>query len=118
MDILIAHGVANTFFILLQCRSLEASWDAPVLETAQGASCLPQPGIHIMSSIGSDALPLEAQRPLKEKFLVGALMGLGMFASVASIVKATLVKETGMAKDAWALTNSIATWTALSKSLS
>ncbi|EXM21605.1 hypothetical protein FoTM2_013920 [Fusarium oxysporum f. sp. vasinfectum] len=131
MGILIAYGVANTFFILLQCRPLEASWDTSVLETVQGASCLPQTGIHIMSNIGSGIniatdimLSLaptlflwKLKRPLKEKILVGALMGLGMFASVASIVKATLVKEFGMAKDAWALTNSIATWTALEQIL-
>ncbi|PCD23837.1 hypothetical protein AU210_015353 [Fusarium oxysporum f. sp. radicis-cucumerinum] len=131
MGILIAYGVANTFFILLQCRPLEASWDTSLLETVQGASCLPQTGIHIMSNIGSGIniatdimLSLaptlflwKLKRPLKEKILVGALMGLGMFASVASIVKATLVKEFGMAKDAWALTNSIATWTALEQIL-
>ncbi|KAL9560957.1 hypothetical protein ACKAV7_014986 [Fusarium commune] len=131
MGILIAYGVANTFFILLQCRPLEASWDTSVLETVQGASCLPQTGIHIMSNLGSGIniatdimLSLaptlflwKLKRPLKEKILVGALMGLGMFASVASIVKAALVKEFGMAKDAWALTNSIATWTALEQIL-
>ncbi|KAF4458135.1 hypothetical protein F53441_70 [Fusarium austroafricanum] len=131
MGILVAYGVANTFFILLQCRPLEASWNNSLLETVEGASCLPQTGIHIMSNIGSGIniatdimLSLaptlflwKLKRPLKEKILVGVLMGLGLFASVASIVKATLVKEFGVAKDGWALTNSIATWTALEQIL-
>ena len=132
MSILIGYGVANTFFILLQCQPLEASWDATVLQTVDGASCLPQTGILIMSNLGSginiatDVLLSLAptlflwklKRPLKEKILVGALMGLGMFASVASIVKATLVKEFGgSTKDPWALVISIATWTALEQIL-
>jgi hypothetical protein len=132
MSILVAYGVANTFFILLQCRPLEASWDASVLQMVDGASCLPITGILIMSNLGSginiatDILLSLAptlflwklKRPLKEKILVGALMGLGMFASIASIVKATLVKEFGgSTKDPWALTNSIATWTALEQIL-
>ncbi|KAF5610709.1 uncharacterized protein FSUBG_2970 [Fusarium subglutinans] len=92
LRILIAYGVANTFFILLQCRPLEASWDVSVLETVQGASCLPQPGIHIMFNIGSGMniatdimLSLaptlflwKLKSSLKEKILVDALMGLGM----------------------------------------
>ena len=132
MSILIGYGVANTFFILLQCQPLEASWDVTVLQTVDGASCLPQTGILIMSNLGSginiatDVLLSLAptlflwklKRPLKEKILVGALMGLGMFASVASIVKATLVKEFGgSTKDPWALVISIATWTALEQIL-
>ncbi|KAJ4251456.1 hypothetical protein NW762_011439 [Fusarium torreyae] len=131
MGILTAYGVGNTFFILLQCRPLEAAWDSSVLTTVEGASCLPQSGIHIASNTGSginiatDILLSLAptvflwklKRPLKEKILVGVLMGLGMFASVASIVKAILVKEFGSASDAWALTNSIATWTALEQIL-
>ncbi|KAF4999386.1 hypothetical protein FGRMN_2527 [Fusarium graminum] len=131
MAILIAYGVANTFFILLQCRPLEASWDNSVLQTVDGASCLPVTGILIMSNLGSGIniatdimLSLaptlflyKLKRPLKEKILVGGLMGLGMFATVASIFKATLVKEFGTAKDGWALTNAIATWTALEQIL-
>ncbi|QPC59872.1 hypothetical protein HYE67_002103 [Fusarium culmorum] len=132
MSALVAYGVANTFFILLQCRPLEASWDASVLQMVDGASCLPITGILIMSNLGSginistDILLSLAptlflwklKRPLKEKILVGALMGLGMFASIASIVKATLVKEFGgSTKDPWALTNAISTWTALEQIL-
>ncbi|KAL4732020.1 hypothetical protein ACLX1H_001025 [Fusarium chlamydosporum] len=132
MSILVAYGIANTFFILLQCQPLEASWDPSKLQTIEGASCLPLTGILIMSNLGSginigtDVLLSLAptlflwklKRPLKEKILVGILMGLGVFASVASIVKATLVKEFGGAtKDPWALTNAISTWTALEQIL-
>ncbi|KAF5657410.1 integral membrane protein [Fusarium circinatum] len=65
-----------------------------------------------MPSLAPTIFLWKLKRPRKEKIL-GAIMGMGKFASVASLVKATLVKESGMAKDAWALTNSIATWTAL-----
>ncbi|KAM5349867.1 hypothetical protein ACJ41O_006372 [Fusarium nematophilum] len=131
MAILTAYGVGNTFFILLQCRPLEAAWNPAILTVVEGASCLPVTGIHIASNTGSGVnistdimLSLaptvflwKLKRPLREKMLVGALMGLGMFASVASIVKTTLVKEFGVAKDGWALTNAIATWTALEQLL-
>ncbi|VUC27283.1 unnamed protein product [Clonostachys rosea] len=124
------YGVGNTFFILLQCRPLEASWNVAILKEV-GGSCLPSIGINIASNIGSginiatDILLSLAptlflwklRRPLREKILVGCLMALGMFASVASIIKAMLVKEFGKAPDAWALTNAIATWTALEQLL-
>ncbi|KAF4461529.1 integral membrane [Fusarium albosuccineum] len=131
MGLLIAYGVGNTFFILLQCRPLEAAWNPAILTVVEGASCLPQSGIHIASNTGSGVniatdimLSLaptlflwKLRRPMREKMLVGILMGVGLFASVASIVKTTLVKEFGSAKDGWALTNAIATWTALEQLL-
>ncbi|RGP74629.1 integral membrane [Fusarium sporotrichioides] len=132
ISVLLAYGVANTVFILLQCRPLEASWDASVLQMVDGASCLPRTGILIMSNLGAginiatDILLSLAptlflwklKRPIKEKILVGALMGLGIFASITSIVKATLVKEFGgPTEDPWALLNAIATWTALEQIL-
>lgn len=131
MAVLIAYGVGNTFFILLQCRPLEASWNPAVLTVIEGASCLPPSGIHIASNTGSGIniatdimLSLaptvflwKLKRPMREKILVGMLMGLGVFASVASIIKTLLVKEFGLAKDGWALTNAIATWTALEQLL-
>lgn len=130
MALQIVYGVGNTFFILLQCRPLEAAWNPAILAVVDG-ECLPQQGIHIASNIGSginiatDILLSLAptlflwklKRPLREKILVGLLMAVGVLASIASIVKATLVKNFGTAEDAWTLTNSIATWTALEQLL-
>ncbi|KAH8178404.1 hypothetical protein LIA77_03486 [Sarocladium implicatum] len=125
--IMAIYGVGNTFFILLQCRPLEASWN-PAILAVTGGTCLPQVGIHIMSNIGSainiasDVLlslaPImflwKLKRPFREKVLVGCLMGLGLFASVASVFKTIAVTKFGKpGVDMWALTNSLATWTAL-----
>ena len=125
--IMAIYGVGNTFFILLQCRPLEAAWNPAILAVVDG-TCLPVLGIHIMSNIGSainiasDVLlslaPImflwKLKRPFREKVIVGCLMGLGLFASIASIFKTIAVsKFSNPGVDMWALTNSLATWTAL-----
>lgn len=123
--IITAYGIGNTFFIMLQCRPLEAAWDPSVLE--DGGSCLPGSAIVTASNVGSavnistDILlslaPLaflwKLRRPLREKLLIGALMGLGTIAAAASIVKAMLVKDYNAVDDSWERLVRINTWTML-----
>jgi hypothetical protein len=127
ISIMSIYGVGNVFFVLLQCRPLEAAWNPAILREVDGG-CLPILGIHIMSNlgsainIGSDVLlslaPImflwKLKRPLRENILVGVLMALGMFASIASIFKTIVVTKYGdPTVDTWALNNSLATWTAV-----
>ncbi|KAL2213809.1 hypothetical protein CC79DRAFT_1391718 [Sarocladium strictum] len=127
ITIMSIYGFGNVFFILLQCRPLQASWNPSILEKVDG-KCLPVLGIHIMSNLGSainigtDVLlslaPImflwKLKRPLREKILVGCLMAMGLFASIASIFKTITVSKYGDPTiDTWALNNSLATWTAL-----
>ena len=125
----VAYGVGNTIFILLQCRPLEGAWDPSVL--ARGGECLPVTAIVTASNVGAgvnistDILlsfaPLaflwKLRRPLREKMLIGFLMGLGTFASASSVVKAVLVKDYTSVADPWARLVHIGTWTMLEQLL-
>ena len=129
ISIIAAYGVGNTFFILLQCRPLEAAWDPSVLD--DGGSCLGTSAIVTASNVGSavnistDILlslaPLSflwrLRRPLREKLLIGVLMGLGTVAAAASIVKAMLVKDYTAVDDPWERLVRINTWTMLEQIL-
>jgi hypothetical protein len=106
MFILSAYGIGNTFFILLQCRPVEASWNPAILETV-GGSCLPPTAIMIASNTGAGVnistdvmlslAPImflwKLKRPLREKLVVGGLMALGLFASASSVIKTIVVSD-------------------------
>ena len=118
----VAYFIGNTVFIFLACRPLHAIWDISVTD----GYCLGPQASRIASNVGSainittDLLlslaPMvmlwNLHRPLRERILVCCLMGVGLLASVACIVKAVIVREWGRADiDNWALAMSIATWT-------
>ncbi|KAK0619492.1 hypothetical protein B0T14DRAFT_411387, partial [Immersiella caudata] len=119
--------VGDTVYIFgVKCRPLQAAWD---LEVALGgqAECTDVRTDVLVSSIGSalnvvtslllSVAPMVVlaglRRPRRERVLVCGLMGLGMFASGASIVKAVKVGEWDRAavEDTWALAMEVATWT-------
>jgi len=102
MAVVVAYGVGNTIFILLECRPLAAAWDK---DHNPGAQCLPGSAVTNASNIGSglsigtDALLSLApvsflwnlKRPLRERIVVFFLMGLGLFAAVCSLMKLLVV---------------------------
>jgi rhodopsin domain-containing protein len=131
MFILSAYGIGNTFFILLQCRPVEASWNPAILETV-GGSCLPPTAIMIASNTGAGVnistdvmlslAPImflwKLKRPLREKLVVGGLMALGLFASASSVIKTIVVSDfLNPNVDMFALGISIATWTMMEQLL-
>jgi len=118
----VAYFIGNTVFAFLACRPLAGIWDASVTD----AYCLGSKASLIASYVGSavnittDLLlslaPMvmlwNLHRPLRERILVCCLMGMGLLASVACIVKAIIVRQWGRTDiDVWAQAMSIATWT-------
>ncbi|KAH8680006.1 hypothetical protein BGZ60DRAFT_525199 [Tricladium varicosporioides] len=108
-------------FDLLQCRPLAATWDLSI----QGAKCVSartfsivsntQSAINITMDLILSLFPLtfllKLRRPTTEKLLVGVLMGLGMTASAASIVKVVLVVQWVTEVDTFKVGFAISTWT-------
>lgn len=126
----IAWCIGNTTFVLLQCDPIEAQWNPAVL--AKGGSCLSvktsgmasnaAAGVNICTDILISLAPAaflwRLRQPVREKVLIGVLMSLGIFASISSIIKMTLIKKfTDRADDIWAVAISIATYTMLEQLL-
>ncbi|KAH7390634.1 hypothetical protein BKA66DRAFT_459426 [Pyrenochaeta sp. MPI-SDFR-AT-0127] len=123
-----AYGIGNTLFILLQCRPIQAAWDT----TLPRSYCLSDSAIRVASNLGASVnistdillslAPLaflhKLNRPLREKVVICFLMGMGVFASIASIMKTVVVREWGQpGADPWATAISICTWTILEQFL-
>jgi len=98
---------ANSFQFSL-CKPLEAVWDPSI----ENPKCIPKEGqisiyvtaaITILTDVIFSLLPLKfivhIQRPLREKIALSFVMCLGLLATVASIVKTTLVKDYGVTGD-------------------
>jgi hypothetical protein len=132
MAVQAVYGVGNTLFNLaIACRPLAAAWNPFI----PGARCVSAEVMRSVSNLGSsnnittDVLLSLApatflrklNRPLRERVLVCVLMGMGLFASVSSIVKTVIVKDwtmpTDTTEDWWAMGVSICTWTALEQLL-
>ena len=131
MAVQAVYGVGNTLFnLVIACRPLEAAWN-PFLP---GAHCVSTEVMRGVSNLGSsinittDVLLSLApatflrklNRPLRERIFVCVLMGMGLFASVSSIVKTVIVKDWGdpfSVDDFWAMGVSICTWTVLEQML-
>jgi len=125
------YGIGNTLFnLVIACRPLEAAWN-PYLPGAQCVSVEVMRGVSNLGSainITTDVLLSLApatflrklNRPLRERVFVCVLMGMGLFASVFSIVKTVIVKDWGdptAAVDFWAMGVSISTFTVLEQLL-
>ena len=121
-----AYGVGNMFFILFSCMPLSAAWGD--FANPDDATCLPPTSIRIASvtgavvSVSTDVLLSLApvsflwnlKRPLRERVVLGFLMGLGLLAGVSSIIKNTMIANFGKpGLDAAAMNISISTWTSL-----
>ncbi|KAI1848501.1 hypothetical protein JX265_008718 [Neoarthrinium moseri] len=122
IGVVCAYGIGNTFFILLECRPLEAAWDPMGTPDAQ---CLGASAIRIASTVGAvisivtDILLSLApvsflwnlNRPLRERVVIGILMGIGLLAAVSSLMKNLVVRDYGKPGiDTWAQSVTICTW--------
>jgi len=105
---------------LAQCKPIAANWDP----TIPGAQCwdpkFAQKGVYVQGSLSvfSDVvlslIPIsflkELQRPMREKLVLGFLMGLGVFTASAVIVKMTVIGNFGDTTDPlWDIVT-LATW--------
>ncbi|OCL14332.1 hypothetical protein AOQ84DRAFT_264172, partial [Glonium stellatum] len=119
----IASGIASIVFQLLQCIPLRALWDPSVsgarctkAESAY-ASIYANAAISIITDLIFALLPItfirKMQRPLRDKIVLSALMGLGIFATITSIVKLTLVKHYGSTGDSLWDTVDLSMWSVL-----
>ncbi|KAM7214373.1 hypothetical protein V8F06_010211 [Rhypophila decipiens] len=103
--------VYNIIASVTQCIPLEAAWD--VMGLIKEKKCWNVDAVRTSSTIISvfnivtdvlfAILPItflkDVQIPLRERIIIGVLMGLGIFASAASIVKAVSVANFGMTGD-------------------
>jgi hypothetical protein len=131
MAVSAVYGIGNTLFnLVIACQPLEAAWN-PFLP---GGHCVSYEVMRAVSNLGSsinittDVLLSLApatflrklNRPLRERVFVCVLMGMGLFASVFSIIKTVIVKDWGdptAAVDFWAMGVSISTFTVLEQLL-
>ncbi|KAH6615828.1 hypothetical protein B0J18DRAFT_446662 [Chaetomium sp. MPI-SDFR-AT-0129] len=110
------YGVGNTLFVLaLACRPLEAAWDPNfTAEGSGGGGCVAPGTMKAVSNTGSSiniatdvllsvapavAFLWTLQRPLRERVLVCVLMGMGLVASVFSVMKTVLVQNWVIGRD-------------------
>lgn len=103
--------IYNTLCQVLQCIPLHAAWD--ILGLIQDAKCWSKNAIrinmicvsafNIITDLISAILPYtflqKVQIPLRERVVIGVLMGLGIFAAVASILKAVNSANFGQTDD-------------------
>jgi hypothetical protein len=120
----IVVAVYNTIGILLQCVPIYKAWD--LLGTVPG-SCWSKDSqststiVVAVFSIITDfifaALPIsflrKIQRPLRERMIVGVLMGLGVFAGISSIVKITAAVQFGRTNDMISESIKIGMWSVI-----
>jgi hypothetical protein len=106
----IVVAVFNTLGIFLQCIPFEKSWDLLGVvpgscwsKRAQSISTIVVSTINIITDFVFAGLPIgflrKVQRPIRERLVVGILMGLGVFAGVASIIKITAASQFGRTGD-------------------
>lgn len=110
IGIQIASALGANISQLVQCRPLHAVWDPAAAPDAvcwkpiqTQISAYVNAGISIVSDIVLSLLPISflrhMNRPTRERLVLGALMGLGLFASAAAIVKTTYIYSYGSTKD-------------------
>jgi len=123
IGIQIATAIYNTTIQAIQCFPFEAAWD--ILGLIADAECLSRTtiGMHqiIIASVNITTdvvfalLPIsflrKVQRPLRERIIIGILMALGLFASVASIMKAVAAASFGKTDDPNAEGITMGAWT-------
>lgn len=106
----IVVGLYNTIGILLQCIPIYKAWDLVGVvpgscwsKGAISASAVVVAVFNVITDFVFAALPInflrKIQRPMRERVIVGVLMGFGVFAGVASIVKITAAAQFGRSGD-------------------
>jgi hypothetical protein len=117
----LTYWLANTIYLFAKCRPHHAAWDftvatrhCPSEETDIVVSSLGS-AINIATDLALSVAPMfilwNLRRPMRERILICSLTGIGLFATVASIVKAVVIAEWTHTEDRWATAISIATWT-------
>ncbi|KAI4622788.1 uncharacterized protein J4E87_005881 [Alternaria ethzedia] len=120
----IVLAVYNTLATLLQCIPVEKAWD--LLGTVEG-HCWSRTGVrissitvsvvHILTDFILALLPVSflrgIQRPVRERVIVGALMGLGFFTGVASILKIIAAMNFGKTGDPMNESIIVGMWSAI-----
>jgi hypothetical protein len=120
----IVVAMFNTLGIFLQCIPFHKSWDliGSVPGTcwskrAQSISTIVVSVINIITDFVFSALPIsflrKVQRPVRERVVVGILMGLGVCAGVMSIVKITAATKFGRTNDTINESIMIGTWSVI-----
>ncbi|KAK4646183.1 hypothetical protein QC761_208210 [Podospora bellae-mahoneyi] len=126
----VTYCVADMQYLFFKCRPFHAAWD--IMVPLRERKC---PSLHtdiVVSSIGSainittdlllSVAPMfilwNLRRPLRERVVICILTGMGLFASVASIMKAVVVADWRNVDDQWEMAMSIATWTILEQLIS
>jgi len=126
----VAYGVLNLFFnTVIACRPLSHAWDFTVppelkkcvSNDVMRAASNTGSGVNIVTDVLLSLAPAvflrKLNRPLRERIFVCVLMGLGILASVSSIVKTVFVQRfydpTYPFEDLFPLGASISTYTIL-----
>jgi len=118
-------GIYTTISVLTQCIPLHAVWD--LMDLMEDKRCWSTQAIrlssicvssfHVVTDIIMALLPAtflkKLQIPLRERIVLGCLMGLGVFASAASIVKAVASADLGKTGDFSKEVISIGTWSCI-----
>jgi len=120
--------IGNVFFDFLQCKPLAAAWNP----TIPGAVCLPPSAAIIASNTGSAvcistdfllslapiAFLRKLNRPLREKILICGLMGVGLLATISSILKTITIQSWGdPTVDIFAVSAALNTYTVLEQEI-
>jgi hypothetical protein len=120
----ITLGIYNTLATLLQCMPVHKAWDlvGAVKGTcwskrAVSISSIVVSVIHIITDFMLALLPIsflrKIQRPVRERVVVGGLMGLGFFAGIASIIKIVAAIEFGREGDPMNASINIGMWSVI-----
>lgn len=130
MTVQVIYGVGNLCFNLSACRPLQASWDFALALSLPGA-CLETKymaaasntgsGINITTDILLSLAPAvflrKLNRPIRERLFICFLMGLGLFATLSSILKTVVVQQfydpLTPPEDFFPIGITISTWTVL-----
>jgi hypothetical protein len=120
----IVIGVYNTIGTLLQCVPIYKAWDLTGTvpgscwsKEAQSTSTIVIAVLATITDFLFAALPInflrKIQRPLRERIIVGVLMGLGVFAGISSIIKITFAAQFGRTGDMLDESVTIGMWSVL-----
>jgi hypothetical protein len=124
-----AYAIGNVFFSLFgYCKPLAATWDVSyprencdrqAMRIASFVGAATNITTDLLLSLAPIVFVIKLQRPLRERVMICFLMGLGMLASVASIVKSVRVNTFAVnpLEDHWASAISISTWTVVEQLL-
>ena len=117
-------AIYNTISQLLQCIPLSGAWDLLGVSNAKcwsksavRSSSIAVSSVNIVTDVIFSLLPItflhKVQRPLRERVIIGILMGLGLFASAASICKVVAATKYGATGDQTAEGIEVGMWSCL-----